>query len=50
MLRIVTQFNRDSDEEVIKARGRVVDTAEIVRSWFVKDAEVITITIDTGNH
>lgn len=54
MLVIVTQFNRGQDEEVIKARGkaisRVIDTAEIVRNRFVTDAEVITITIDTGDH
>jgi len=51
VLAVVTQFNKGSDEVVIKARGRAisraVDTAEIVRNRFVKDAEIKDINIDT---
>ena len=52
VLAVVTQFNTSgSDEVVIKARGRAisraVDTAEIVRNRFVKDADVKDIIIST---
>jgi len=52
VLAVVTQFNMNgSDEVVIKARGRAisraVDTAEIVRNRFVKDADVKDIKIST---
>jgi DNA-binding protein len=52
VLAVVTQFNNNgSDEVVVKARGRAisraVDTAEIVRNRFMKDAEVKEIKIGT---
>jgi DNA-binding protein len=52
VLAVVTQFNTSSsDEVVIKARGRTistaVDTAEIVRNRFIKDAKVKDIKIST---
>jgi DNA-binding protein len=52
VLAVVTQFNTsDSDEVVIKARGRsistAVDTAEIVRNRFVTDAKIKDIKIGT---
>ena len=52
VLAVVTQFQSSgSDEVVIKARGRAisraVDTAEIVRNKFIKDAELKDIKIGT---
>ena len=52
VLAVVTQFNTTgSDEVVIKARGRAisraVDTAEIVRNRFIKDAKLKDIKIGT---
>ena len=52
VLAVVTQFNsRGSEEVVIKARGRAisraVDTAEIVRNRFIKDAEIKDIKTGT---
>jgi archaea-specific DNA-binding protein len=52
VLAVVTQFQgTGSDEVVIKARGRAistaVDTAEIVRNRFIKDAKVKAIKIAT---
>ena len=52
VLAVVTQFNTsDSDEVVIKARGRAisraVDTAEIVRNRFVTEAKIKDIIIGT---
>jgi DNA-binding protein len=51
VLAVVTQFNGGSDNVFIKARGRAisraVDTAEIVRNRFVKDATVKNIQIGT---
>ena len=51
VLAVVNQFSQGSKEVVIKARGRAitraVDTAEIVRNRFIKDAEVKDILIGT---
>ena len=52
VLAVVTQFQGSgSDEVIIKARGKsistAVDTAEIVRNRFVKDAEIKDIKIST---
>ena len=52
VLAVVTQFQSSgSDEVVIKARGRsistAVDTAEIVRNRFIKDAKLKDIKIGT---
>ena len=52
VLSVVTQFNiSNTDEVVIKARGRAisraVDTAEIVRNRFIKNAELKDIKIGT---
>ncbi len=52
VLAVVTQFQSSgSDEVVIKARGRsistAVDTAEIVRNRFIKDAKIKDIKINT---
>jgi len=52
VLAVVTQFNASgSDEVIIKARGKsistAVDTAEIVRNRFVKDAKLKDIKIGT---
>ena len=52
VLAVVSQFNTsDSDEVMIKARGRAisraVDTAEIVRNRFVTDAKIKDIKINT---
>ena len=54
VLAVVTQFNSNgSDTVILKARGRAistaVDTAEIVRNRFVKNAKLKNITIDTEN-
>ena len=52
VLAVVTQFQGSgSDEVIIKARGRAistaVDTAEIVRNRFIKDAAIKGIKIGT---
>jgi DNA-binding protein len=52
VLAVVTQFQSvGSNDVVIKARGRAisraVDTAEIVRNRFIKDAEIKEIKIGT---
>ena len=52
VLAVVTQFQRsNSGEVIIKARGRsistAVDTAEIVRNRFIKDAKIKDIKIGT---
>ena len=52
VLAVITQFNNNSSNEVIiKARGRAistaVDTAEIVRNRFIKDAKLKDIKIGT---
>ena len=52
VLAVVTQFQGSgSDEVIIKARGRsictAVDTAEIVRNRFIKDAKIKDIKIGT---
>ena len=49
VLAVVTQFNGGSDIVQINARGRAVDTAEIVRNRFVTDATVKDIKISTEN-
>jgi DNA-binding protein len=52
VLAVITQFQSSgSDEVIIKARGRAistaVDTAEIVRNRFIKDAKIKDIKIST---
>jgi len=52
VLALITAFNmQDTDEVVLKARGRAittaVDVAEITRNRFIKDAEVRSIAIGT---
>jgi DNA-binding protein len=52
VLAVVTQFNSNgSDTVILKARGRAistaVDTAEIVRNRFVKNAKLKNIIIST---
>ena len=52
VLAVITQFQGSgSDEVIIKARGRsistAVDTAEIVRNRFMKDAKIKDIIIGT---
>ncbi len=51
VLAVVTQFNGGTDSVMIKARGRAisraVDTAEITRNRFVKDATIEDIVIGT---
>ena len=52
VLAVVTQFNTgNSDDVIIKARGRAistaVDTAEIVRNRFIKEARIKNIIIGT---
>ena len=52
VLAVVTQFNGNgSNDVVLKARGRsistAVDTAEIVRNRFLKNAKISSITIGT---
>lgn len=51
VLATTTQFNKGSDEVVLKARGgaisRAVDTAEITKNRFLQDLEILDITTDT---
>jgi DNA-binding protein len=52
VLAVITQFNTNGSEEVvIKARGKsistAVDTAEIVRNRFIKNAKIMDIKIST---
>jgi DNA-binding protein len=52
VMALITAFNmQDTDEVVLKARGRAistaVDVAEITRNRFLKDAEVHSIAIGT---
>lgn len=52
VLAVVTQFNGNGSKDVVlKARGRsistAVDTAEIVRNRFLKNAKISNITIGT---
>ena len=51
VLAVVTQFNGGSDEVMIKARGRAisraVDTVEIFRNRFMKNAIISEIKIST---
>ncbi|MFO8110534.1 MAG: DNA-binding protein Alba [Thermoplasmata archaeon] len=51
VMAVVTQFNRGSDEVVIKARGRsiskAVDVAEITKNRFVPESSILDIKTDT---
>lgn len=51
VLAVTTQFNRGSDEVVLKARGgaisRAVDTAEITKNRFLQNLEILDITTGT---
>lgn len=51
VLAVVTQFNRESDEVILKARGgaisRAVDTAEITKNRFMKNLDILDITTGT---
>jgi DNA-binding protein len=51
VLAVITQFNENANEVVLKARGRAiskaVDTAEIVRNRFLQGLEVKNIDIGT---
>jgi DNA-binding protein len=51
VMAVITQFNKNESEVVIKARGRsistAVDVAEIARQRFMKDVEVKNIQIGT---
>ena len=52
VLAVITQFNNNgTDGVILKARGRsistAVDTAEIVRNRFMKNAKIKEITIST---
>lgn len=54
VLAVITQFNGNgSDGVILKARGRAistaVDTAEVVRNRFMKDAEIKDINIGTDS-
>jgi DNA-binding protein len=54
VLAVITQFNENGSNGVIlKARGRAistaVDTAEVVRNRFIKEAELKNIIIGTEN-
>ena len=51
VMAVTTQFNKGSEEVVLKARGgaisRAVDTAEITKNRFLQDLEILDITTDT---
>ncbi|KXA89032.1 RNA-binding protein [candidate division MSBL1 archaeon SCGC-AAA259I09] len=51
VLAVVTQFNRGSEDVVLKARGgaigRAVDTAEITKNRFMQNLEILDITTGT---
>jgi len=51
VLAVVTQFNNNANEVVVKARGRsisrAVDVAEIVRNRFLQDVKAKNIEIST---
>lgn len=51
VMAVTTQFNKGSDEVVLKARGgaisRAVDTAEMTKNRFLKNLEILDITTDT---
>ncbi|KXA93515.1 RNA-binding protein [candidate division MSBL1 archaeon SCGC-AAA259E22] len=51
VLAVTTQFNKGSDEVVLKARGaaisRAVDAAEIVRNRFLQNVEILDIKTKT---
>ena len=51
VLAVVTQFNNEADQVIIKARGRAisraVDVAAVVRNRFLKDIIIKDILIST---
>lgn len=51
VMAVVNQFNQDSDEVVIKARGRAiskaVDVAEITKNRFLTNTDITDIVTDT---
>lgn len=51
VMAVVTQFNQESDEVIIKARGRAiskaVDVAEITRNKFLQEVGIKDIVTDT---
>ncbi len=51
VLAVTTQFNKGSDEVILKARGgaisRAVDTAEITKNRFLQNLDILDITTDT---
>jgi len=51
VMAVTTQFNKGSDEVVLKARGgaisRAVDTAEITKNRFLTNMDILDITTDT---
>jgi DNA-binding protein len=51
VLAVLTQFNREAKNVVLKARGRsisrAVDTAEIARNRFIPDLKIKGINIGT---
>ena len=51
VMAVVTQFNQESDEVVIKARGRAiskaVDVAEITKNKFLQEVGIKDIVTDT---
>jgi archaea-specific DNA-binding protein len=51
VLAVLTQFNREAKNVVLKARGRsisrAVDTAEIARNRFIPDLKIKGINIST---
>ncbi len=51
VMAVVTQFNQESDEVIIKARGRAiskaVDVAEITKNKFLQEIGIKDIVTDT---
>lgn len=51
VMAVTTQFNKGSDEVVLKARGgaisRAVDTAEITKNKFLQNMDILDITTET---
>ncbi|KXA94233.1 RNA-binding protein [candidate division MSBL1 archaeon SCGC-AAA259E19] len=50
VMAVTTQFNKGSEEVVLKARGgaisRAVDTAEITKNRFLQNLEILDITTE----